>query len=102
LNAPQLVKPLKKYSFLLSGTGLAYSKLSFSVTVRSRGGAVKPFKTSPSFIGFRSLRSEFSLLSRTALVIILAALCLLILTGNAYPGQVTLLWDPVTHPDLAG
>ena len=59
-------------------------------------------KTSPSFIGFRSLRSELSLLSRTALVIILAGLCLLILTSYAYPAQVTLIWDPVTHPDLAG
>ena len=77
-------------------------KLSFSITVRSRGSAVKPSKTLPSFIGFRSLRSELSLLSRTALVIILAGLCLLILTSYAYPAQVTLIWDPVTHPDLAG
>ena len=63
---------------------------------------MKPSKTLPSFIGFRSLRSELSLLSRTALVNILAGLCLLILTGKAYPAQVTLIWDPVTHPDLAG
>lgn len=63
---------------------------------------MKPFKILPGFMGFRSLRSDLSLLSRPALVIILAGLCILILTGNAYPAQVTLLWDPVTHPDLAG
>jgi hypothetical protein len=28
--------------------------------------------------------------------------CILILTSIAYPAQVTLIWDPVTHPDLAG
>ncbi len=63
---------------------------------------MSPFKTSPSFIGYRGLRSDLSLLSRTALVFILAAVCILILTSNAYPAQVTLIWDPVTHPDLAG
>jgi len=63
---------------------------------------VSPFKTSPSFIGYRGLRSDLSLLFRTALVFILAAVCILILTSNAYPAEVTLIWDPVTHPDLAG
>ena len=63
---------------------------------------MSPSKTSPSFIGHRSLRFDLSLLSRTALVCILAGACLLILTSIAYPAQVTLIWDPVTHPDLAG
>ena len=63
---------------------------------------MKPSKTLPSFIGFRGLRSDLSLLSRIALVFILAVVCTLILTSYAYPAQVTLIWDPVTHPDLAG
>ena len=60
------------------------------------------FKTSPSFIRYRIFRSGRSLLSRTALISVLVCVSIFILTPNAYPVQVMLVWDPVIHPDLAG
>ena len=60
------------------------------------------FKTSSSFIGYRIFRSDRSLLSRTALISVLVCVSFFVLTPNAYPVQVMLVWDPVIHPDLAG
>jgi PKD repeat protein len=63
---------------------------------------MSPFEISPGFIRYQTLQSGLSLFFRTALVSILVCLSIFFFSPRGYTAQVTLVWDPVSHPDLAG
>ena len=63
---------------------------------------MSPFKISPSFTCYQIFQAGLSLFFRTALVSILVCVSILLFSPTGYPAQVTLVWEPVNHPDLAG
>lgn len=63
---------------------------------------MSPFKISPGLILYQTFQSGLSLFLRTALVSILVCVSIFLFSPKGYPAQVTLEWDPVSHPDLAG
>jgi hypothetical protein len=63
---------------------------------------LSPFKISSGSIDYQILQSGLSVFFRSILVSILVCASIFLFSPIGYTAQVTLVWEPVNHPDLVG
>ena len=63
---------------------------------------MSPFKISSGSIDYQILQSGLSVFFRSILVSILVCASIFLFSPIGYTAQVTLVWEPVNHPDLVG